>query len=40
MTLRFIIPDDGMRQNRRLNAHQASAAEKEFLSMMMVGLKM
>ena len=29
--LRFIIPNDGTRQNRRMNAHYAGAAEKEFL---------
>jgi len=29
--LRFIIFNDGMRQNWHMNAHSASAAEKQFL---------
>jgi hypothetical protein len=30
-TLRFIIPDDRVRQNRDLNAYSASGAENEIL---------
>jgi hypothetical protein len=29
--LRFIIPNDGMGQNRRMNAYPASAAEKKLV---------
>jgi hypothetical protein len=31
ITLRFIIPHDGMRENWRMNADSAGAAEKEII---------